>query len=443
MCAPNGSERARARAAACAAKRSSLNARTRARPQQRRRATARDRRRARHRGGPGERRLGTSPCARCSARVTTPARLGHRAGRARRRGTGRRAPVQRGQQLVERRRDPIGVDREHRADRSAAQRDPRRRRSRRSGPCRRASRRTADRRRAAVSSSTLAGRRSAARARSTWLPNVPASPWFLPWMSLAIAPPTDTCWVPGTTGTIQPAGTSRVEQLADRRRPAPAVDDPGVGVELDPASGAVVRSRVPPSQLGGVAVAAPHARGRSRRRGAAASCTARQAPRQLRRTRSGRSTRGRAGAAAPAASRVGAAGVARRARPAAVTSAGGMTTECEQAEPDQGRSAAASGRASSSSSGASPSPPPTSRRSAAAPPRTGRPSAAATGSRRPRAARTPRRVREQRADRADRDDRAQPRAVGVARAARDVARPRAQRASDRPRAASAAGRSSA
>ena len=43
---------------------------------------------------------------------------------------------------------------------------------------------------------------------STWLPNVPAVPWFLPWMSLAIAPPTVTCWVPGTTGTISPRGTT-------------------------------------------------------------------------------------------------------------------------------------------------------------------------------------------------------------------------------------------
>lgn len=40
----------------------------------------------------------------------------------------------------------------------------------------------------------------------TWSPNVPSAAWFLPWMSQAIAPPTVTCWVPGTTGSTQPAG---------------------------------------------------------------------------------------------------------------------------------------------------------------------------------------------------------------------------------------------
>jgi len=30
----------------------------------------------------------------------------------------------------------------------------------------------------------------------------------LPWMSIAVAPPTGTCCVPGTTGTIHPCGTS-------------------------------------------------------------------------------------------------------------------------------------------------------------------------------------------------------------------------------------------
>ena len=39
------------------------------------------------------------------------------------------------------------------------------------------------------------------RIRRTWLPNDPSRWWFLPWMSLAIAPPIVTNRVPGVTGT--------------------------------------------------------------------------------------------------------------------------------------------------------------------------------------------------------------------------------------------------
>ena len=39
---------------------------------------------------------------------------------------------------------------------------------------------------------------------TTWLPKLPALWWFLPWMSLAIAPPTVTWRVPGSTGTHRP-----------------------------------------------------------------------------------------------------------------------------------------------------------------------------------------------------------------------------------------------
>ena len=40
--------------------------------------------------------------------------------------------------------------------------------------------------------------RSSVRA-STWEPKVPRRWWFLPWTSLAMAPPRVTNWVPGTT----------------------------------------------------------------------------------------------------------------------------------------------------------------------------------------------------------------------------------------------------
>ena len=41
----------------------------------------------------------------------------------------------------------------------------------------------------------------------TWLPKLPALWWFLPWMSQAMAPPTVTCRVPGSTGTHNPSGS--------------------------------------------------------------------------------------------------------------------------------------------------------------------------------------------------------------------------------------------
>src|SRR6478735_10805932 len=43
---------------------------------------------------------------------------------------------------------------------------------------------------------------------STWLPKLPALWWFLPWMSQAMAPPTVTCRVPGSTGTHRPNGSA-------------------------------------------------------------------------------------------------------------------------------------------------------------------------------------------------------------------------------------------
>ena len=42
---------------------------------------------------------------------------------------------------------------------------------------------------------------------ATWLAKLPATWWFLPCTSAAIAPPIVTCLVPGETGTNQPAGS--------------------------------------------------------------------------------------------------------------------------------------------------------------------------------------------------------------------------------------------
>src|SRR5207253_2224594 len=102
--------------------------------------------------------------------------------------------------------------------------------------------------------------RSSSR-RRTCAPNVPARWWFLPWMSLAIAPPTDTCLVPGTTGRKKPRGTisRRISPRSGKRlrehgtlRRADA-DDAGrgekpqdlpAGIHLEPARGEV-RARAP------------------------------------------------------------------------------------------------------------------------------------------------------------------------------------------------------
>ena len=91
---------------------------------------------------------------------------------------------------------------------------------------------------------------------STWAPKVPVLPWFLPWMSAAIAPPTVTCWVPGTTAGIHPAGTA-TSSNSPIVRPASAVTVPAAGSRSKRLS-AVASSTRPPRQLGRVAVAAAH-----------------------------------------------------------------------------------------------------------------------------------------------------------------------------------------
>ena len=55
--------------------------------------------------------------------------------------------------------------------------------------------------------STIEPSASSRRSRSTLVPNEPSRWWFLPWMSLATAPPTVTKRVPGDTGTKKPRGT--------------------------------------------------------------------------------------------------------------------------------------------------------------------------------------------------------------------------------------------
>ncbi len=73
-------------------------------------------------------------------------------------------------------------------------------------------------------------RRSSSRV--TWAPNVPARWWFLPWMSFAMAPPTETQRVPGTTGRNQPCGTMSA-RISASVTPGLAPKQPGLGVERD------------------------------------------------------------------------------------------------------------------------------------------------------------------------------------------------------------------
>jgi hypothetical protein len=65
----------------------------------------------------------------------------------------------------------------------------------------------------------------------TWLANDPATWWFLPWTSAAIAPPTVTWRVPGETGTNQPCG-SPATMSCSRETPASATTTPVAGSRL-------------------------------------------------------------------------------------------------------------------------------------------------------------------------------------------------------------------
>ena len=97
------------------------------------------------------------------------------------------------------------------------------------------------------------------------MPNEPSTWWFLPWMSLAIAPPTVTKRVPGVTGTKQPRGTStrssssRLTPGRHGRRAGGVVDDRLVGVVAQAQHGAAAvlrRVAVGPAQPAGDAAAA-------------------------------------------------------------------------------------------------------------------------------------------------------------------------------------------
>ena len=65
----------------------------------------------------------------------------------------------------------------------------------------------------------------------TWLANDPATWWFLPCTSAAIAPPTVTWRVPGETGTNQPCG-SPATMSCSRETPASATTTPVAGSRL-------------------------------------------------------------------------------------------------------------------------------------------------------------------------------------------------------------------
>ena len=67
---------------------------------------------------------------------------------------------------------------------------------------------------------------------STFVPNVPARWWFLPWTSLATAPPSVTKRVPGVVGRNQPCGTMRLK-IWDRLDACLCAQSAGRRVEAD------------------------------------------------------------------------------------------------------------------------------------------------------------------------------------------------------------------
>jgi hypothetical protein len=94
-------------------------------------------------------------------------------------------------------------------------------------------------------STRLPSERSSSKAR-TWHPNVPARWWFLPWTSLAIAPPIVTRRVPGVTGRNHPAGTM-ASRIRSTVAPASHRTMPFTRSKAMRRSSRVVSTRVPPS----------------------------------------------------------------------------------------------------------------------------------------------------------------------------------------------------
>ena len=78
------------------------------------------------------------------------------------------------------------------------------------------------------------------------LPMEPSTWWFLPWMSLAMAPPMVTNLVPGVTGTKKPRGTMTCSS-SSMLTPAPTVAHPAAGSRtMSPAPAASRTTRPPP-----------------------------------------------------------------------------------------------------------------------------------------------------------------------------------------------------
>ena len=101
---------------------------------------------------------------------------------------------------------------------------------------------------------------SISRRRVTCVPNEPSRWWFLPWMSLAIAPPIVTKRVPGVTGTNQPRGTM-MSSRSSRLTPADTVTVPAASSIRTASWGGLQPQDVATPVLGRVAVRAAEAAG--------------------------------------------------------------------------------------------------------------------------------------------------------------------------------------
>ena len=86
---------------------------------------------------------------------------------------------------------------------------------------------------------------SRSRSDSTDEPNEPSRWWFLPWMSLAMAPPTVTCIVPGRTETKNPWGNTRCSS-SPRLIPAGTTTVPAPASSCTSPEAAASRSTNPP-----------------------------------------------------------------------------------------------------------------------------------------------------------------------------------------------------
>ena len=92
---------------------------------------------------------------------------------------------------------------------------------------------------------------------STCAPNEPSTWWLLPWTSDAIAPPTVTCRVPGSTASDKPAGATARMTVSRLAPPPTVIVAPSPDTSIGPTEVRAMQSRTVPPPF---CAASPYAR---------------------------------------------------------------------------------------------------------------------------------------------------------------------------------------